>query len=317
MRLERVVPVALLVLAALLARVPASAVQATLESSRDQAPRLSGDGTAQRLEDTTLGLSVLVPQRPRRIVSLTLASDVMLAALVAPDRVAAVTSLVDDPSYSSAAGHYPEAVPRITASAELLLSLEPDLVVVSGYSHPATARALVGAGVPVLRLPSGRSLDEVREAFVLLARALGETDRAEAGLAQFDAARAALEASPAPRRPRGLFLAAGGFTHGVGTLTDELLALGGVENLARDAGLVGLTHVGVEWVAASRPELLIVPAADEAQARATLAWIAPGLADVLAPVPVIALPPRLIESTSPECIEAAVRLREAVTRPSR
>ncbi len=313
-RAERVLPLVALAVALLAARVPLSAVQASLETDgSSRRARLVSEGASLVLEDATLSERVVLSRAPRRIVSLTLASDELLASLVPVDRVIGVTPLVDDPAYSHAAGVYPASTPRVSASAEALLARSPDLVVVSSYSHPATARALVGAGVPVLRLPSGRSLDEVREALVLLARAVGAEDRAAGLLVRFDQTRASLSSRtpPAPR-PRALFLAVGGFTHGRGTLTDELLALGGVDNVARERGLDGLSRIGAEVIVASRPELVIVPAADEASARAALASLVPGADEVLADVRVIAIRPMEIESTTPPCIEAARRLRDAL-----
>jgi iron complex transport system substrate-binding protein len=314
LRIERVLTIIALLVALSVARVPLSAVQASLETdvaSRRAQIRVEGERTV--LEDATLSERVGLPRVPRRIVSLTLASDELLASLVPVERVIGVTPLVDDPSYSHAAGVYPATTPRVSASAEALLALSPDLVVVSSYSHPATARALVGAGVPVLRLPSGRSLDEVREAVVLLSRAVGAEERAAPMLARFDATRASLSSqAPTEPRPRALFLAAGGFTHGRGTLTDELLALGGVDNVARERGLDGLSRIGAEVIVASQPDLVIVPAADEGAARAALESMVPGAREALRGVRVLALPPSDIEATTPPCVEASRRLREAL-----
>jgi ABC-type hemin transport system substrate-binding protein len=95
-------------------------------------------------------------------------------------------------------------------------------------------------------------------------------------------------------------------------LIDELLTLGGVENLARAFGLEGLARIGAELVVAARPELVIVSAEDEPAARATLATIVPDAARALAGVRVIAIPPSELETTTPRCVEAARRLRDAV-----
>ncbi len=302
---------ALLAVALFVARVPAAAVQASLESlepsGEARVERIDG---AVRLDDPTLGEHVVLASPPARIVSLTLSSDDMLASLVAPGRVVGVTSFVDDVARSSAAGHYPLTVRRVTASAEALLALDPDLVVVAGYSDPATVRALVGAGVPVLRLPSGRSLDEVREALALLARAVFEEARAAPILERFDRTRAALATRPRRRAVRALFLAAGGFTHGRGTLTDELFRLAGATNVASEEGLHGLVRVSAEWVIAADPDVLVIAAPDDAAARRSVAWSSPGLARPIARIPVLAIPPMEMEATTPRCLEAAVRLRE-------
>jgi len=315
-------PIALgVVLAALalsLGRVPAWAVGASLESDgeEDGARLVSGSDGARVLVDPVLGQHIRLSTRPQRIVSLTLASDVMLASLVPVDRVVGVTALVDDPAYSRAADRYPGSIARVAASAEALLSLEPDLVVIAGYSHPSTVRALVGAGTPVLRLPSGRSLDEIRDALVLLADAVGAEDRAQLALDALVRARTSLASlPPLEPRPRALFLATGGFTHGRGTLTDELIRLAGAENIARERGIVGLTRIGAELIASADADVIVVAAASHAEARASLASLAPGVDELLSGVRVIAIPPGLIETTTPEVVEAALLLRRALEVP--
>ncbi len=311
---DRLIALAILGLALALGRVPLSAVQASIESrDRSVDATVSRDDGAIVIDDPVLDERVVLRSAPRRIVSLTLASDVMLASLVSVDRVIGVTALVDDPGYSRAADHYPPSIPRVTASAEALLALEPDLVVITGYSHPGTSRALIDAGVAVLRIPSGRTLDEVRASLVVLSRAVDEEQRAVPLLARFDEARSLLRDAPTgTSRPRALFLAAGGFTHGRGTLTHELLELAGLDNVADERGLVGLSRIGAETIAASRPDVIVIAAADDEEAARSLALLAPGLEGVLAGAQRIAIPSIEIESTSPDCIEAATHLRAAL-----
>lgn len=314
------VPAAALALVAMaLGRVPAAAVAASLEPGRaDEGARLVAHGATRTIEDPLLGVHTTLVPRPTRIVSLTLASDVLLAAMVDPARVVAVTPTVDDPTYSSAAGHYPARVQRIEASAERILALEPDLVVVSSYSSAPTTRALVGAGVPVLRLPGGRSPDEIAQSTRLLADAVGEPTRGEHVLEAARATETTLRAlAPLDPAPRALWLAVGGYTHGEGTLIDALFRLAGARNVAAERGLVGLVRVGAEVAVAWRPDVVVVPADDEASARASLAAIAPALAEALAGTRIVALPSRISEVTTPDAVEAARLLREALEHPSR
>lgn len=296
-----------------IARVPVGLALASL----DQAPpservQLIRANEAVLLVDPLLGERVLLARPARRIVSLTLASDILLASLVSPDRVAGVTALVDDPAYSPVVGHYPAAVARVTASAEALIGLRPDLVVVQGHSHPPTVRALVGARVPVLRLPSGRSLDEIRNAVELLAAAVHADERGRAWLETLAERRARLAAMPVfEPRPRALFWTMG-FAHGQGTLMDEILRLGGCRNVASELGLRGFQRIPAELVASARPEVLIVPADDEASARTALASAYPMLSARLDEIEVVPMPTRLAESTTPDVVDAALVLRDAL-----
>lgn len=307
------IAIVLIGLALAAGRVPLAAVQASIEShdasSEVHVTRVEG---AIVIDDPVLGERVRLTVAPQRIVSLTLASDVMLASLVPVERVVGVTSLVDVEGYSRATGHYPASIARVAASAEALLALEPDLVVLTGYSSPSTARALIDAGVAVLRVPSGRTLDEVRSSLELLARAVDAEDRAAPILARFDEERGSLARARSAERPRALFLAAGGFTHGPGTLTHELLELAGVTNVAEELGLDGLARIPVESIAVARPDVIVVAAADDEEAEAMIAALAPGLDTTLARARRVAIPSIEIEVTTPDCLSAAARLRDAL-----
>ncbi|HSY40593.1 MAG TPA: hypothetical protein VLA79_13725, partial [Polyangia bacterium] len=91
-------------------------------------------GAFPRVLHGAAGETWTLSRPPRRIVSSYLAADEILAALVSPERLAAVSTFADDPAISSVAGFYPRALPRVRGEVEAILALEPDLICVAGYS---------------------------------------------------------------------------------------------------------------------------------------------------------------------------------------
>jgi iron complex transport system substrate-binding protein len=303
----------LLVCAALLfARTPLASLRTSLDGGARA--HIEGEVFPRELHDDVLDAAFTLPRPPERIVSLTLASDVLLARLVPVERVVGVTSLVDDASYSSATGHYAASVPRVRANAEALLALQPDLVIVAPYSSPETVRVLVSAGVPVLRLFEVNALADVEASAQLLSRAVGAEQAFIALQDELHAAEAANAHLPAQAtHPRVLFLSADGYTHGEGTLIDDMLRAAGAINVAAELHLHGHQHAPLEAIIEAAPEVILLPASSDAEAVSTLDMAMPLLRSALPHARIVSLPSRALETTTIEALQAIPRLQSALS----
>ncbi len=217
-----------------------------------------GDTFPKRLLDPS-GRVTELARPPRRIASATLASDEVLLELVGPGGLVGVTRFVDDPHLSPDAGRVPTAVVRIEARAETLLPLAPDLLVVANYTRAETAHLLASAGVPLLRLGSFASFDDVFANILRLGEATGTSARAGRWVATL---RARVERVERRRRsatpPRALYLAGGAYSAGRGSLVDDLLTRAGAHNVARDVDLRGSAPLSTELAIALQPEVVFV-----------------------------------------------------------
>lgn len=217
-----------------------------------------GAGFPKRLIDPA-GREHLLEAPPRRIVSAILAGDEMLAELVPVERVVGVSNLVDDASISNVAGHYPPGIARVRADAEVLLALQPDLVLVSTYSDAAAVRMLLAAGVAVVRVAAFDSFDEAAASLRLLGEILGVPMRANAAVDEMERRLAEVAAQVAGRtRPKTLYYSRGGSTGGPGTLTDEMIQRAGGYNLIRETGITGHRQITRELAIALQPEVIIL-----------------------------------------------------------
>lgn len=220
--------------------------------------RIEGDHFPKRLIDPA-GTVQTIPTPPQRIASAILSGDHMLTALVSPDRLAGVTYLVDDPTISNMIGVIPPSVPRITAEIETLIALQPDLVLVAGYTRAETVRLLIAAHIPVIRLHQYASFREVMDNLRLLGEAVGAVPKAQHVI---DDMRRRID-TVAQRvdgrdRPRVLYHAPAGYTAGAETLIDEMIQLAGGFNAAREAKLVGPVKLQQEVMLSLAPDVIVV-----------------------------------------------------------
>ncbi len=199
------------------------------------------------------------PHRPQRIVSLNLDADEILLDLVAPERIVAVTELVDksEMSYSvEKARAVPKRVEAYTV--EEILSLRPDLLIVSEWMDEGQRRTLTDMGITVHTYRTATTLAEIPAVIRGIAAACGEPARGDALIAAYqdecDTVLAAAAAVPAPARPR-LFLWAYRTPYGAG---DMLFG-----DMVRHLGVTNTLDAYTQAELASFPEEALITAAPD------------------------------------------------------
>jgi iron complex transport system substrate-binding protein len=153
----------------------------------------------------------------------------------------------------------PASVPRFPkADLERLLSVRPDLVIVSEYTDADFLVLLEQSGVRHHRMKGLTSLPGIRQAVLDLGAAVGESEGARRLVARFDATLVALDARlRGAARPRVLYWA-GGLTAGGGSAIGSLVECGGGTNVGAQMGLVGIEPAGAERAYAAAPDRILV-----------------------------------------------------------
>ncbi|MEJ7596971.1 MAG: ABC transporter substrate-binding protein [Kofleriaceae bacterium] len=193
----------------------------------------------------------------RRIVSIGGAITETVFALGAGDDVVAVdTSSV----YPEATAGLPKVGYQRTLSAEGILALAPDLVIVSDEAGPpATLAQLRAAGVRVAQMPSAKTTEAAIARVVTVGKAIGRptADHAAQMTRDIAAARARV-AVAGPRfvlvyaRGAGTLMVAGSDTAGA-----AMVALAGGRNAV--AGLTGFKPLSPEILIDAAPDVIVVP----------------------------------------------------------
>ena len=199
---------------------------------------------------------VAVAGAPQRIVSLNLCTDQILLQLVERERIVALSFLSQN-AFSSVLHERARGLPVAYGSAEEVLTLEPDLVLVGTYTTRHTTALLRRFGIPVVAVPGAQSFAEVKEEIRTVARAVGEEARGEAIIARFEARLAEMRASHPVARPVATHYRSGGFSAGNNTLYHDIFEAAGHDNGAARAGLEGYGTLPLERLVADNPDALI------------------------------------------------------------
>ncbi len=224
-----------------------------------QAPAAAQGGEWPRTVVDAAGNEITLQAPPERIASVTLASDEILLSLVDPSRLIGVTNLAGDPGISNVAalvGHIPNV---LTADPELLISLEPDLVIIATWTDAAVVEQLREAGLTVFMMPSPVGLDAIREAVLLIGNVVGEETAAAALIEEMDARIAAVSDAVEGVDPlRVLYLTPGGYTSGSpSTITEVIAAAGGID-VAAEAGISQFEPISDEFILEQDPDVILL-----------------------------------------------------------
>lgn len=224
----------------------------------------------RRLAGALAGMTVLgagvAEARPLRVMALDQCADQYVLAL-RPDAELALSPRADDPDAwlrEAAAGRS-----RVRPTLEAAIAFKPDVVVRYWGGEPRLLARLEATGVRVVTIDDATDFNGVRSNIRVVAQALEASGRGEALAARMDAMlRRATPESVTPRRS-ALYLTAGGFTAGKGTLVDAILGAAGFANAA--AGPF-FAPVSVERIALFPPARFVLGFFDQVRGD----WRGPG-----------------------------------------
>lgn len=183
-------------------------------------------------------------------------------ALGAGERIVGVDTTS---TFPEAATELPQIGYLRSLSAEGVLSLSPDLLLVAADAGPAVAlKQIEAAGVEVSHAPDTPGAAGVPEKIRFMGAALGETARADALAAEVETKIAAIAGKVAglSERPRVLFILQlqGGapMVGGAETGADEMIRLAGGRNAA--GAFTGYKPMGREALIAAAPDVILMMA---------------------------------------------------------
>ena len=212
------------------------------------------------------GPAMGLAEAPKRVVSVNLCTDQLAMLVAGPAQLYSVSELAFDPRGSAMAEQAKTYVPNGGFAEEIYL-MQPDLVIAGSFSTPATTAMLRRLGVPVVVFDYASSLSDIRDRLVQMGDVLGQTERAQMIVADFDVQLAAFQAE-ATTNPRAALYQANGYTSGDSTLAGQILIAAGFENIATEAGFPYGGFLPLEVLAMSQPDAIITSNPDAARSRA-------------------------------------------------
>lgn len=224
----------------------------------------------RRLAGGLAGLATLAAgdagARPLRVMALDQCADQYVLAL-RPDAELALSPRADDPDAwlrAAAAGRR-----RIRPTLEAAIAFRPDVVVRYWGGEPRLLARLEATGVRVVTIEDATDFNGVRAGVQSVAEGLGVPERGKALTARMDATLRRAAPGPTAAARSALYLTAGGFTAGKGTLVDAILGAAGFANAA--AGPF-FAPVSVERIALFPPARFVLGFFDQRRSD----WRGPG-----------------------------------------
>lgn len=188
------------------------------------------------------GKEVTIAEKPKHIVSTALAIDELLVDLVPIDNIAAVTAISADSGISNVASKTDSVESKFeTVTAEQVLALNPDLVIVPSYINPEVLDQLDSVGITTFQVIDDASFEGILKTVETLGQIVGEQQKATDLMADIQKRINTLKANADKKedKPRVLY-----YTEYFSSVTDnttigEMINLAGGINVVSEAGIVG------------------------------------------------------------------------------
>lgn len=197
------------------------------------------------------------PDAPQRIVSLATGVGETLAALGVADRVVGRDETSDVPDIAGA----PIVTRAHAISAERVLAVDPDLVIVDRATSPPEALEQIrSTGVRIVLVPEAWTIADIGPRTRAIAAAVGVSE-ATADAVIASAARSAAPTSGDGPRVAFLYLRGTSAVYllgGAGSGADALVAAAGGTDVGAQAGLAAFVPLTAEALVAADPEVLLV-----------------------------------------------------------
>ncbi len=247
-------------LAACAPQATPTSVPAPTELPATEAPTEPTIETTWTITDG-LGREVTLNGLPQRIISLAPSNTEILYAIGAGEQVVGRDALSDFPEEAQSATDIGSTFDALNT--ELIVSLNPDLILAAEINTPEQVKQLEDLGLTVYYLKNPTTLEEMYDNLELVAQLTGHQDDAAALIESLKARVAAVDEKIAPLSSRpSVFYELDAtdpskpFTAGKGTFITQLIDRAGGYNIASE--LDGYPQLSLEQVVAADPAFIIL-----------------------------------------------------------
>jgi iron complex transport system substrate-binding protein len=252
-----------------------------------------------------LCISASALSAPARIVSLNPCTDAILVEIARPEQIAALSFYSFDPASSSIPITVAQKFHLSTGTAENILRLKPDLVIGSSYTPQQTSSALARFGIRYVAFDQPDTIAGSQKQIADMGILTGQPEKAAAlnrKISQATMPSTSPDVKALVYRSEGLVL-------GHGTLTADLMARAGLQNMSADYGIGAWGVLPLEKIVRHPPPVLLraeISAGERARGERRLTH--PVLAHL--PMRQFVLNARLINCGGPSIIPAMQRLHQ-------
>ena len=166
-------------------------------SSSPQSQNSSKTNAAQSKQETNTtgsysvtdltGTKVTFPSKPKRILTFAMYTDQIVLGLVTSDHLAGINTLMDDPVLSNVVPIAKRITKKIgDPGAEEVLSMKPDVVIVSDWTQAEKIQSMRDLGLKVVSVKSPETIQDAKEAVSQVAAAIGEPEKGKQLIGMMD-----------------------------------------------------------------------------------------------------------------------------------
>ena len=233
-----------------------------LSKSSPNQMNLKGQSAYTVTDDT--GLTLQFTEKPKRIVSYSISTDEILLALVEPQRIAALSRLVDDPGVSSVVKEAKQIPNRVQGnSMEGVLAFKPDLVIIPDFHPPEMLQSARELGLKVYIYKTPSDIKGVKRSIRQIAALTGEKDKGEAIIAKMEArikqVQQRLANIPASQRKRVIQLRSEGAFYAPDNSFGDVCRHAGVSDATLELKYPSAMEITQEKVVELNPDIIFVP----------------------------------------------------------
>ena len=210
------------------------------------------------------GTKVTFPSKPKRILTFAMYTDQIVLGLVTSDHLVGINTLLDDPVLSNIIPIAKKITKKIgNPSAEEVLSMKPDLVIVSDWTQAEKIQSMRDLGLKVVSVKSPETIQDAKDAVLQVAAAIGEPEKGKQLIGMMDKKLAEIREKTGKIRPEqrknivllSLMTAYGGS----GCAYDDACREANVINGIAAAGLKNGQQLTKEMLIKINPDIMLLP----------------------------------------------------------
>jgi iron complex transport system substrate-binding protein len=211
-----------------------------------------------------IALEKPLEQKPKRIVSTSLASDEILVDLLSMcnsnlNRLKAVSIFADNPKLSNIIDSVKTIKERVHSEPESILKLMPDLVFLASYNSPELKSLIKAQKTPHIILENYRNVDDIENHILEIGKAVSCINESKLIAKEFKQKIASIVTESAKRPKQSVvFFDPDSTVMGKETLFDELCKINNLTNVVSEAGLYNWPRVNPEQLQIWNPKWIVI-----------------------------------------------------------
>ena len=252
------------IIAALLSSCsPSPQSQSSSKTNAAQSKQETNTTGSYSVTDLT-GTKVTFPSKPKRILTFAMYTDQIVLGLVTSDHLVGINTLMDDPVLSNVVPIAKRITKKIgDPGAEEVLSMKPDVVIVSDWTQAEKIQSMRDLGLKVVSVKSPETIQDAKEAVSQVAAAIGEPEKGKQLIGMMDKKLAEIREKTSKIKPEqrknivllSLMTAYGG----AGCAYDDACREANVVNGIAAAGLKTGQQLTKEMLIKINPDIMLMP----------------------------------------------------------